>query len=233
LGLALQQRNVSYPDSGYGLEKDRSSSVNLDINFQPSVRNQFYGFYSWQGASKSMQGNSGTSPVGANNTCGFVAGTALTTDEAVALCAAQVWVADANWAVDSHERTDVLGLGYQTAIGDVKLALDYVVSSSRTRIDAAFGPNVLTVAQASAAAAGFPDMTLVQNTLSAHLLVPIQKSMSAHLAYRYERGRLTDWHYDGVPIGASAAENNATVMLDAGPQNYRVQTFGIFVQFKL
>jgi hypothetical protein len=73
----------------------------------------------------------------------------------------------------------------------------------------------------------------VQNTLNAHLLIPIQKKVSAHLMYRHESGKIKDWHYDGIPIGVSAAENNATLLLDAGPQNYHANVVGLFFQFKL
>ena len=63
--------------------------------------------------------------------------------------------------------------------------------------------------------------------------VPADKKIAARVLIRHEAGRLSDWHYDGMPVGASAAENNATLMLDAGPTGYSNTLFGIFIQFKL
>jgi hypothetical protein len=51
--------------------------------------------------------------------------------------------------------------------------------------------------------------------------------------FRHESGRVTDWHYDGTPVGASAAEANATLLLDAGPQSYHSNILGVFLQVKL
>jgi hypothetical protein len=76
-------------------------------------------------------------------------------------------------------------------------------------------------------------MRFVQRTLTAHLIVPIDPRAAAHLMLRRETGRVEDWHYDGAPVGASAAENNATLMLDAGPLGYRNNVVGVFLQFKL
>jgi hypothetical protein len=234
LGVALQYKEAVYPDSGYGLEKDRTVSSNIDLNYQPSSNQQFYGYYSWQNGTRTTFGNAGTNAAGANNGCTFPVGTVLTTDEAVAQCAQQVWLAAAAWSGDTQDRNEVLGAGFQTAIGSLRLGVDYSVSFGKTSLRYGYGPNVLTAPLAAAAAASpLTDISLIQNTLSANLLIPIQPKVTARLFYRYEAGRVRDWHYAGVPIGASAAENQATVQLDAGAQNYRTNVFGVLFQFQL
>jgi hypothetical protein len=115
----------------------------------------------------------------------------------------------------------------------MKLGLDYVHSISRSSVNYDYGVNVLTTAQALAAASAFPTMTLVQKTMTAQLLVPINKRTAARFMFRHESGRVTDWHYDGTPVGASAAEGNATLLLDAGPQSYHSNIVGLFLQVKL
>jgi hypothetical protein len=235
LGISLQNRDVSYPNSVYGLGKDRLNSVNLEASYQPSSNQQFYGYYSTQEGRQSMKANAGTNAAGASNTCTLVAGGGLTTAQAAGQCAQQVWLADAAWTMDSLDKSDLIGLGFQTTVGaNMRFGVDYTYSSSTSSVTYGYGANVLTAAQATSARANtFSDMTLVQNTLTLNLLIPIQKKASARLMYRHESGSVKDWHYTGIPLGASAAEGNATLMLDAGPQDYHTNIFGVMLQFLL
>jgi hypothetical protein len=235
LGLSLQRKDVKYPNSGYGLEKDRMTSVNFEANYQPSTERQIYGYYSWQDSSKSMRANSGFTAAGTASTtaCTTTAAAGLTLDQFIAKCAA-FWLPSAAWNMDTQDQNDVVGLGFQTALGTMRLGIDYTYAVSKTSINYNYGGG--TAAAATVPQLGltaFPDMTLVQNTLNAHLLIPIEKKVSAHLMYRHESGKIKDWHYEGIPIGASAAENQATLLLDAGPQNYHTNVVGLLFQFKL
>jgi hypothetical protein len=235
LGLSLQRKDVKYPNSGYGLEKDRMTSVNFEANYQPSTERQIYGYYSWQDASKSMRANSGFTASGTASTtaCTTTTAAGLTLDQFIAKCAT-FWLPSAAWNMDTHDQNDVVGLGFQTALGTMRLGIDYTYAVSKTSINYNYGAGTATAAAVpQLGLTSFPDMTLVQNTVVAHLLVPIQKKVSAHVMVRHESGKIKDWHYDGIPIGASAAENNATLLLDAGPQNYHTNVVGLFVQFKL
>jgi hypothetical protein len=235
LGVSLQNKDITYPNSGYGLGKDRLSSVNLEASYQPSIDKQFYGYYSTQEGSKSMKANAGTNAAGANNACSFASGANLTTAQAITQCAQQVWLAAAAWNMDSLDKSDLIGLGFQTTLGgNLRLGVDYTYSSSTSSVTYGYGANVLTAAQITAAQANtFSDMTLIQNTLTLNLLIPIQKKSSARVMYRHESGSVKDWHYTGMPLGASAAEGNATLMLDAGPQDYHTNVIGVMFQFLL
>jgi hypothetical protein len=232
-GVALQLKNATYPDSGYGLEKDQWRSVNFDLNYQPSTTTQLFAYYSFQEGDRSMRGNTGTNAANAGNTCTFAAGSPLTVDQAVYQCAQMVWTASGKWNLDTNDKNNVLGLGFQTAIRTMKLGMDYVYSESKSAVSYNYNVGALSAAQALLAGSAFPNMTLLQHTLTAHLMIPIERKISMHLLYRYENGRVKDWHYSNVPIGASAAENAAAVMLDAGPQNYHANIYGTLLQIKL
>ncbi len=234
LGVSLQNKDIVYPNSGYGLGKDRLSSINLEANYQPSNDKQFYGYYSAQEGSKSMKANAGTSNAFANNTC-IPTGVGLTTAQMEIQCAQQVWLAASAWNMDSVDKSDLIGVGFQTTLGgNLRLGVDYTYSSSTSSVTYGYGANVLSAAQITAAQANtFSDMTLIQNTLTLNLLIPIQKKATARVMYRHESGSVKDWHYTGTPLGASAAEGNATLMLDAGPQDYHTNVFGVMLQFLL
>jgi hypothetical protein len=55
--------------------------------------------------------------------------------------------------------------------------------------------------------------------------------VDAHVIYRYERGRIRDWHYEGVAQNPMPANN--AVYLDAGPLDYAVHVVGIVGRFNL
>jgi hypothetical protein len=228
LGVSLQNRDITYPNSGLGLGQDRLTSVNLEANYQPSSDQQLYAYLSTQVGSKSMRANSGTNAAGASNTCTFPAGSVLTTDQVIAQCAQQVWLPASEWSANSSDRTNVVGVGYQTTVaGNLRLGLDYAYAESRSATSYNYGANVFLPGQAALAGLEFTDMTLVQNTLSINLLIPLQKKSTVRLLYRHESGTVKDWHYTGIPMAASAAEANANLSLDAGPQDYHTNVFGV------
>jgi Putative outer membrane beta-barrel porin, MtrB/PioB len=233
LGVAFQFKDANYPSSGLGLEHDQTTSVDVEAGYQPLTQLQVNASYSWQSTARSMRANSGTNASGAGNTCTFPAGTSLTPDQAVNQCAQQLWVSDANWNLNAKDQNHALVIGVQSDLGVVRLGVDYKLSIGTSSVTYDSGPNVLTTAQATLAGSGFPDMSLIQHSLTAHVLIAVHKRVVVHLFYMLETGEVKDWHYQGLPIGASAAENNATLMLDAGPQNYHTNVFGMLFQFKL
>ncbi len=231
LGVTLQHKDMNYPNSPYGLSKDRAQSVSLDASYQPSSDHQLYGYMTWQDVSKTMRGNTGNGVA-----CTVPTGSTKTVDELTVLCSNTIWVPTSAWNADTSETTNVLGVGYQTSIGRMKFGLDYAYTKSTTSLKYGYGALSLTPALAAIEATSpFEDMSFTQNTLTAHLLIPIQKKISAHLMYRHESGQITDWHYTGLPIGASAPEGagSQAVILDAGPQNYHTNTVGVMLQFLL
>jgi hypothetical protein len=239
MGLMLQAKGVKYPDSFYGMERDDLNSVTLDVNYQPSAGYNIYAFYSFQQGKKSMAMNSGVAAATATCTAANLAlyGYSACSDNVNGLNGARP-LSDL-WHSTSDEINSVFGLGFQTDIGRMKLALDYTYSDSRTRItydygSTAFSATALTQANIAAiAGSALPNMTYSQQNLNLSLLIPIDKKLAIRLFDRYETGKIRDWHYDSVITGAVLNIDSGTLLLDAGPQNYHNNIFGILIQYKL
>ena len=76
---------------------------------------------------------------------------------------------------------------------------------------------------------GMPELVMRTDTLDASLLVPVSKSLNLRFLLRHERGRIKDWHYDGVAANPTPSTNQQTY-LDAGPQDYKVTAVGAMLQ---
>lgn len=256
LGLSLQIKNAKYPNSEYGQQKDNLNSVNVDINFQPTVESQIYGFYSYQQGKKYLLGNAGSGNGLAGN-CVMgqtsINGQILTPDNIESLCAATAnpatsstnakFTPDSIWGMNTRDSNDVIGIGGQTDLGVAQLGVDYTYIRSKTNIAFTVGKYVFSSLTAGGAAiqaaneqlmgAGWQDMTFVQNVLNVNLVIPLSKRSSLHIYDRYENGKISDWHYDGQPTGAVTNAGGGTVALDAGPQKYNANVIGVFFQQKL
>lgn len=241
LGATVQFKNVKYPDSFYGLEKDNQDSLTFDLNYQPSAAEQLYGYYSFQRGKKSMNMNSGAALVPVVNTC-TAANLAL---YGYSACSDNVngvggsRPASDAWTSDTVDRNDVLGLGFQKDLGRARLGLDYTYSHSTTDITYGYGSTAFNgnaanqLAIAAVAGSALPSMTFVQHTLTANVLIPVDKRLAVRLFDRYEVGKVKDWHYDGVIKNVMAAYDSGTLLLDSGPQDYHINVVGVILQYKL
>lgn len=144
------------------------------------------------------------------------------------------------WSSNTTDRNDVLGLGLQEDLGFMHIGLDYTYAKGRTHIAydipniAAFGGTAANqLLLAGIAGSALPDMTTIQNTMSLHLLKQLDKKTSIRATYRHDGMKIKDWHYDGVIKNAMAAYDGGTLLLDSGPQNYHVNTLGVFLNYKL
>jgi len=241
LGVTLQKKDINYPDSFYGAEKDKQDSLSLELNYQPSSGKNLYAFYSYQQGQKSMKLNSGTALATPINTCTATNlatyGYSACSDNVNGLGGSRP-ASDA-WSMNTDDHNDVLGLGFQSAIGTMQFSVDYTYSNSSTAISYNYGGTALSGIAANQAAAALiagsalPDMKFVQQTLNFNLLIPINKKLSVRLFDRFEVGQVKDWHYDGVITGAVGAYDSGTLLLDAGAQNYHANVIGVFIQYKL
>jgi hypothetical protein len=75
-----------------------------------------------------------------------------------------------------------------------------------------------------------PELRTRQTFVEAGLLVPINRTFSVRALWRHERATVRDWHYDGVATTPTAGN---VVYLDSGPQDYRVNLFGLFLRISL
>lgn len=255
LMLAAQAREQKYPDSAYGRTgRQTQNSLNLDLNWQPTPNTGLFGFASQQDArmrqygvqsnacvlgntyylySDGTVGTSAVPPVGQT-----VVGTAgaLTGANFLALCGtadalSPLFPSSRSWSATQTDRSTSLGIGGRHDFGRVRLDATYTWTSSRSTLDYTYNAAALAMTPAAAAlvGGGFPAMTLRQQVLDANLLMPVNRNVTLRLLLRHERGRISDWHYDGVAANPTPAANQQTY-LDSGPQDYRVNALGAFVQ---
>lgn len=118
--------------------------------------------------------------------------------------------AAADWTAENHDTVDVLGIGVRHAAIKDKLDLgaDYTMARTRGEIRLATG----------AAQPGFPDFTTKRHTLRLYATYRVDKRISLHGGYWYERFRSADWMLDGV---TPATIPNVLTLGEQAPQ-YRV-----------
>jgi hypothetical protein len=236
VGVMLQFKNAKYPASLIGAQKDNLTTLNFDINYQPSVAQQITAFYSRQDGTKEQRNDTGGGTcAGLTTTTSFAANCAMVNYTGTANLG--TYLATSLWNMRTKDINDVIGLAFQQDFGVTRLAVDYTYSRGRTKIGYDYGSTALPAAQVTAEAilgSAMPDMTTAQHTLTANLLVPIEKNLSARLMYRYEGFRVKDWHYDDILVGkVMSVGGEAALLLDAGPMNYHANVIGVMFQYKL
>ncbi len=245
VGVNLQVKRAKYPNSFYGLNKDDQNSLGFDLNYQASIGSIITGFYNYQQGKKSMKMNSGVASLTvapacvANNIA--IYGYAVCSDTTTGLDGARPYTSA--WTSNTTDRNDIVGLGVQQDLGFVHVGIDYTYARSSTHIaydygSTAFGTGAAgtttnNATMAAIAGTALPDMTTVQNTITLNLFKQIDKKTSIRASYRHDNMRIKDWHYDGVIMNVMAAYDGGTMLLDSGPMNYHVNTFGVFLNHKL
>lgn len=228
IGIATQFKDIKYPNSDYGrVDHQRQNSVNFDISWQPNERTNLYAFYSWQQGKLKQQAVPSGVLAGFNCTIG---NNGLTPENAAYLCAdpntGRVFNVANNYTQTHRDTTDTLGFGLRQVVRDMVLDANYTYSLGRTKIGYTT-PTNLAAASAALAGNGFEDLKTTSHILELSLTKPISKTVSARLLYRHERGKIDDWHYNGLPASlAFGANPGATLFADGGSQDYRVDFFG-------
>ena len=261
VSVGVQVRDVEYPASDYGRnDNQRLTSPSVDVNWQPTPTTSAYAFYSFQDGGQhqaSLQPNAcvmgsfyyffSDGSVQTNAT-GVPppppAGTTLAGTQQVqpanfsSLCGtasatSPLFPVSRTWTLSQDDRNTVTGLGFHYELGRVLADIGYTYSNGRTRLRyeynaAALGVNATQVALAGD---GWSDLVFTQNIAEANALVPLYKRLSLRLLYRFEDGRIRDWHYDGISVNPMPANNGA--YLDFGPQDYKVHLFGALFRYEL
>jgi hypothetical protein len=259
--VSLQVRDMEYPGSDYGRNDHYSqTSPTIELNWQPSPTTSAYGFYSYQTGSQQQANIQPNACVIGNFYYFFSDGTVQTNATGVAPAAPagtslvstrQVQAANAlslcgtasadsplfpvsrAWDLSQKDRNTVTGLGFHYEFGRVMSDLVYTYSSGRTRVR--YGYNAaalgLNATQVALAGDGFSDLTFTQNIVEANAFLPLPKRLSLRLLYRFEDGRIRDWHYDGISVNPMPANNGA--YLDFGPRDYTVHLFGALFRYEL
>ena len=254
VGLSAQWKDQRYPNSEFGRNgTNRNASVSLEGNWQASAEFALFGYYSWQDQKMHQTGLQANACVtgttyyffsnGAINTTGVApAGATLVGSTLVApglagltMCEnagplSSLYPTSRTWEQFQNSKNHAASIGVRRDFKSAKLDAAYTYTNGRTTTSYTYNANglALTAAQVALIGSGLPDARFIQNTVEANLTYPINKTMAARLYYRYERGRISDWHYDGVAENPVPAANAA--YLDTGPTNYSASTVGIFVR---
>ncbi len=258
VSIGLQMRDMEYPDSEYGRSGHyKQTSPSIELSWQPSPTTSAYGFYSFQQGRQQQAGIQPNACVIGNFYYFLNDGSILTNATGVpppgvtvvasqqvlatnwqSLCGtasavSPLFPTSRAWDASQKDRNTVTGVGFHYELGRVMSDVGYTYSSGRTKVGygynaAALGMNAV---QASLAGDGWDDLLFVQNSAEANAVVPLHKRLSLRLLYRFEHGRIRDWHYDGVSGNPMPANNGA--YLDFGPQGYKVHLFGALFRYEL
>jgi hypothetical protein len=225
-----QAKRARYPGADYGrTDTHRQDSINLDLNYQPTAKLSAYGFYSWHSGRMTQEaiwplsctvGTNGVTGANFEHLCPEAGGPLFPLNRA--------------WSLESKDRNQTGGAGVRYDFGRALVDLNATRAAGKTSISYKYDPVGLAAninpTQQALAGSGMPDLETTQTTVEANLLVPINKTWLVRFMYRHERGTVKDWHYDGVATVPTAGN---VVYLDAGPQDYRTNVFGIFLRISL
>jgi hypothetical protein len=260
-GVSVQVRDFGYPNSLYGrTDHQRVVSPNLDLTWQPADDLSVSGFASMQRSRIQQAGlqpnacvmgstyfffsdgsiqasTTGVAPPAPSGTS--LVGTQLVQPSnwqtlcEVASATSPLYPLSRTWDATQRDRNVTLGASAHQAFGRFLLDVDYTFGRGRTSTGYDYNAAALAIpdVQAALAGAGWPDLVFDQHFVDADLTMPIKSWVDAHVIYRYERGRIRDWHYEGVAQNPMPANN--AVYLDAGPGDYAVHVVGIFGRFNL
>jgi Putative outer membrane beta-barrel porin, MtrB/PioB len=259
--MTLQLKDADFPSPYGRTGRQNSNSVTFDLSYQAGSKAVLYGFSTYQMGSMQQKGvQPNTCILGntyyfysngavANVVTGAAppptpAGASLVTTQnviagnwsdicGVASPTSPLFPDSRAWDVDSKDRNFVIGLGFKYDLGKATMEGDFSRTLGRTQIDYSYNPAGLgmTAVQTALAGSGFSDLTFAQTIFNASVLVPLRKDLSLRILFRYESGKIRDWHYDGVAANPMPANNAA--YLDAGPQDYRNTLLGLLFQWRL
>lgn len=135
------------------------------------------------------------------------------------------------WLWDEH-RNNYAGVNLNTRFGRAKLDLawNWMDAVGTTRYTYA-SPTALANPELAAGDPGrLPDMVTIINSLTVGLSFAITPSFGVRIFDTYERGRLSDWHYQNFN---ATQVYDRRVYTDGGPEDYSVNTVGLLLEFKL
>ena len=212
--VSARWRANDYPASYGRTGREGRSSINAELSYQPMPRVSAYAFYSYETARMDQAGirdfsiPGGSAVAGGNN----------------------YPLANA-WRIETRERNDAAGFGAKANLDAFGLDFRYTFGDSRSpiRYDAA-SPGASGLPLPDEAPSGaFPDITFRQHLAETSLVFPIGARLAVRLYHRYEDTRISDWHYAGL---AGNLVQGQFLYLGAGPQGYRANVFGAFLQYR-
>jgi hypothetical protein len=212
--LSVQYQKDRYPDSSAGLTGERVTAANAEVNFTPGASFAYYAFASWQ-QRKTSQANV--------NDAGPGLGPDASPD-------GPTYPLANAWSVNSEDEDKTLGAGVTRSVGPVDLRFNLSYVDTSTAIDYAYAsPGALASPQLGASAgSAFPDLTFKRAIAQLDARWPLTQQSSMRFYYRYEHGRVHDWHFDGL-----TNVMNRVMLLGLVPENWDTHTVGVFFQWQL
>jgi len=234
IGLTLNYKDDAYPDSDLGrTDHHWVGSGTIDVNYQPSERLGLYGFYTYQ-QSHMEQSNVSSNGGGSCVVGSVIDGAVVTAGNWRSVCANvspnnPTWPTLNVWSVEGEERNNVFGFGGTYDLGVALLSLDYSFIDGVYDNDQSYNAVAqgFTAEQVAYIGDGFPNYEYSQHILDLSAFFPISKTLGIRALYRYEKGSIDDWHYDGVV--ENPVPGGGQVSLDAGLDDYSTSVVGLFV----
>lgn len=211
--------SVQYHDTDYasqhGLLDERAWTVNTEFSYMPGSDGSWYIFASWQ---QRDQSQANINDAGANLGSDPFPGSAT-------------YPLVNEWQADHEETAALVGLGHSRMIGRAKLALDYSFSDTSTEIGYWFAsPGALTLpGYAAVAGTGMPAINYSRHILEANLAVPLRQDIDLRFYYRFEKGQIDDFHFDGLQ---EVTPGRNALYLGIDPGDWTSNTIGVFAQFR-
>lgn len=205
----------------HGLRDDRTFAVNSELNYSPGRNGAFFIFGSWQEREWDQ-----------------------------ANIADRIFNADVNpnpgsitypweneWSARQNEESVIFGGGYTRMLGTMTLKLNYSWSDTTSSTDSEYASEgalvqtVLNLGVAYPAMLGtdrMPDLKYRRQILETDLIVPITRAWDARFYYRFDSGKIKDWHFTGLQ--ANPVPGNILTM-GMEPEGWSAHALGMFVRF--
>jgi len=207
LMLSAQYEDQDYGGS-YGLLDREFKTINMEWNYQPSATTNMYLFYSKQWFDDEM----------AN-----IANAASTPD---ANAGGTTYPLSGRWSESTDETSDQIGAGIFYTGETFGFEASFTSIDTDTGIDYGFAS--VDAAASTPIETGlfgeFSDISFQSRVFESSLTWQYPKDWQFRLYYRYERGEIRDWAFNGL----SALESD-NLFIQAIPDDYSVSTVGLFL----
>ena len=200
-------------DARFGLRSDQSKSANIEWNYQISTRGTVYAFYGYQDHDDAMA-NANDLNFGSDPSSG-----------------GDVFPASAFWSESGAGRSHNVGLGFSVACDRVTVSSDYSFIHSVDEIDYDFAStDALDIALLGSSEPGdsYPDLSFSEHVATTNITWQINHRLRLRMYHRFEHSKTRDWHFNRLQplVGRN-------IFLAAIPEDFDVNLFGFFIQYRL
>ncbi|HZW13824.1 MAG TPA: MtrB/PioB family decaheme-associated outer membrane protein [Noviherbaspirillum sp.] len=217
--ISLQRKLSDYKGQYGRIGDDKTDTLNLEWNYNPTPAGAFFAFYSLQ-KGRMGQANINDAGVGDDPNAGGA-----------------YYPSSNAWATVFHEKNHTLGAGFGQSFGKYRLEsrYSYAWMRGKTRYSyasaegATIGSGANETQSASVAGNEFTDLKYRQQVLETSLSWPLNKNAAVRLFHRYENRATVDWHYDGI----SQQLIGQKLYLGSEPEDLKVNVVGVFLQYRM